>query len=537
MLRRGQAGSVLRRRGARPQEADSGRWGPLCRAASTGRADAVEALLDELRAAAERGGARDRAVALDELCRTTPRLWLHLDRRARGGPAARGGFGGRGAARAEPPSPDADPLRLVLASFDADGRVRQAAVERMARHGGGCVASALALRTDDWVGAVREAARAALLSHVAPDEAAAAVRMLTRLAGRSRADGVLAAYRGALREPERRRAVRALAAEADPHARRFGVELALELGEYVRGDLARTASYDRDQVCRTLCAQRLLDLDPDQAGRLMWARSAAVRELAVAALPDDVPAARLVAPLADRSRMVRAQARWKLYRRGEPPVEVYRRQLRRCGRTTQASLVAGLAAGLGECGDASDLAMLMVLAGDPSWAPVARRAAVRALGRLAGGAAPGARRTAAEGERGDERVLGALTPLAEDASPAVAREALDALGSAGSVPARVLGAALDRPEPQVRRAALRASRALDRFDRLEVLLTAAGDPEPDIAERARAGIREWRRARWAGGRPDRAQLPRLTGLLRRVDLPDAERVPVEFVLRAADRAR
>ena len=391
---------------------------------------------------------------------------------------------------------DSDPLRLVLASFDADGRVRFAAVRRLARCGGRAAVTALALRTDDWVAAVRETARAALLAHVAPDEAASAVRMLARLAGRERAGGMLEAYRAALRAPERRRTVRRLATEPDPPARRFGMALALELGEYVRGDLARAALHDRDQECRRMCAQALLDLDPDQAGRLMWARSAAVRELAVAALPGDVPAVRLVGPLSDRSRAVRAQARWKLYERGEPPVDIYRRQLRRCGRTTHPLILAGLAAGLGECGDASDLPALAVLARDPGWPAVARRAAVRATGRLAAGAAPCSgpgRGAAVTGAAGGAAAVRTLTELVADPEPSVAREALDALAATWSATPGALAAALPRPEPQVWRAALRAARTLERGQGLEFLTAAAADPRPPVADRAGELLRAWRR--------------------------------------------
>ncbi len=500
---------MLRRRGPHPEVADVGRWRRLCLAASTGRHDAVRVLFTALRTVDESGSAEDRKAALDELLRADPRLWLDLDRYARSPHALTGAH----------PADDSGPLHLVLASFDRDGRIRQAAVERLARRSGRYAASALALRVDDWVPAVRERAVTALLGHVAPDEAAAAVRLLARLDRRRRAAGVLDTYRMALSAPERRRTVRRLAAEPDPHARRFGVELALELGEYVRGDLGRTALHDRDQVCRTLCAARLLELDPDQAGRLMWARSAMVRELAVAALPDDVPSARLVAPLADRSRMVRAQARWKLYKRGEPPVDVYRRQLRRCGRATQPWLVAGLATGLGECGDSSDLAMLELLATDTSWSPVVRRAAVRALGRL--GHVP--------------QRAAALAPLVRDASPSVAREALDVLAAGGCVAPEVLSGALARPEPPVWKAALRAARSLAHWDRLEFTLRAAADPRPQVAERSRAELRRWTHAAWSGQAVDPTQLRLVGRLLRQAPLSEPDRTGVEWVLRAAAR--
>ncbi|SNS45938.1 hypothetical protein SAMN05216252_10660 [Actinacidiphila glaucinigra] len=424
---------LRRRRKRRPTELrDVTRWGRLCAAAD------VEGLLRELRGAAgDEDAAYDRAAALKALAAAPPRLWLLLDRAAR-------------AQEGAPPAPgDSEPLRLLLAAMDRDGRTRQAAVEELAVHSGPLVASALALRTADWVDQVRDPALEALLRRTAPDEAAAAVRLLLRLRGRSRAVHTPEAYRGVLAAPEARRAVRALAADADPLTRRFGVELALQLGEFVRGDLVRTALRDPDQVCRRLCAERLLQMDPDQAGRLLWARSAAVRELAVAALPDDVPAARLTAPLADPARIVRAQARWRLYSRGEPPALAYRRQLLRCGPQSPPRLVAGLVTGLGECGDASDGPLLLRVAREvrAPWPPVVRRAAVRAAGRLVP----------------REGLLRQLAPLAVDPDPGVAREAFEALSKvAGQVPVETVWVGRTRPEPGVRKAAERVRRAAQR---------------------------------------------------------------------------
>jgi hypothetical protein len=419
---------------------DTGRWQRWCEAALSGRREDAVTLLTGVRAVLDDGPPYDRAAALDVLAAAPADLLLLLDRHARpwhGDPAQRPVPGG---------SFGADPLRLLLASLDEDGRVRAAAVEGLTGCGGPLAVAALALRTVDWVPAVRERATTALAARNAPDEVAAAVRVLLRLGGRSRADGLLASYRAVLSEPPHRRAVRALAADRDPLARRFGVELALDLGSYVRGDLLRTALHDRDQICRRLCAQRLLELDPGQAARLMAARSAGVRELAVAALPADVPATRLVAPLADRARMVRAQARWQLYRRGEPPADVYRRQLRKVGRTTAPRLAAGLAAGLGECGDAADAALLMRLLGPRErdhgepWPPMVRRAAARAVGRLAKPA----------------ELVGLLAPLASDPDPGVAREVFESLARVpDDVPVETLWIGRTRTEPAVRRAAER----------------------------------------------------------------------------------
>ncbi|MDX6355874.1 MAG: hypothetical protein QOF98_2777 [Streptomyces sp.] len=413
---------LLRRRRGRPGSvaADTGRWAVWCaRAAGTGQGEDARFLLAALRRVLAEGPPQDRTAALDALSHAPAPLLLLLDRYA--GPGACVGAG-------------TDPLHLLLASLDADGRVRAAAVEGLAGCGGPLAAAALALRTVDWVPQVRSRATTALLVRSAPDEVAAAVRVLLRLTGRSRAGGLLATYRTVLGEPPHRRAVRALAVDDDPPARRFGVELALDLGEYVKGDLLRAALHDQDQVCRRLCAQRLLEVDPEQAGRLLRARGAGVRELAVAALPADVPATRLVALLADRARMVRAQARWQLYQRGEPPADVYRKQLGRAVRThAPARLLAGLAAGLGECGDAGDAAQLARLLNDPH--AVVRRAAARAIGRLA---------------KPDE-LVGLLGPLATDPDQGVAREVFEGLSRVpDDVPAETLWIGRTRTEPAVR---------------------------------------------------------------------------------------
>ncbi len=483
-------------------------WRYLVLAAAGGRAGEADELLGALRTAT----GTERAAGLRALVEAPPGLWPVLDQRTR----AHHWFGG---------GPD-DLLGLVLRSMVRDGRVREDAVRGLTGVPGPAATCALALRTVDWVVPVRQRAREALRARLDPDEVVAAARLLLRLGGRVRAGDVLEEFRAALTVPAQRRSVRRLAGDTDRRTRRFGVELALELGEYVRGDLVRTALHDRDQVCRRLCAQRLLELDPDQAGRLMWARSAAVRELAVDALPDDVPATRLVAPLADRSRMVRAQARWKLYKRGEPPVEVYRRQVRRCGRTTPAHLVAGLAAGLGECGDASDLPLLARLATrephpwepeerGPVWPPVVRRAAVRAVGRLA---SP------------DDRCR-LLLPLVDEPEPSVVREVLDALRPvAGAVPVGPVRAAVDRPEPAVRRAALRLLRAAGPWQRMEIDLELAAGRQPEAAAEARDDLRAWL-SRQVYSRPDRDRLPRLRRLLGDADLPESMRRVLAVVLR------
>jgi HEAT repeats len=509
-LLRGRLGWALRKKAAPGFPEPGLSWAGLWEKALSSHDRDVSAFLAALRTAAGETG-----TAVGVLAAAPPSLWLALDGAVRRSCAVTVPENARG-------------LRLVLQSMDRDGRRREAAVLALAQERGAAVAYALALRCVDWVKPVREAARVALLAHLEPDEGVPAVQMLLRLQDRARAEGVLEEFRAALTDPVRRRTVRRLAADEDRRARRFGMELALELGEYVRGDLVRTALRDEDQVCRGLCAQALLEMDPDQAGRLMWARSAAVRRLAVAALPDDVPAARLVGPLADRSRMVREEARWRLYDRGEPPVEVYRRQLQRCGSRTPAHLVAGLAAGLGECGDANadDIPLLARLASreahpwdreaaGPVWPPAVRRAAVRALGRLARG----------------EELLKLLVPLLGDETPSVAREAFDALlPVAAEVPEEASRAALGRPEAAVRRAALRLVRASGPWRRVEVDLELAADPRPEVVAEARADLRLWL-GRQVCSRAEPERLRRIRELLAAAGLPEPLRREMAFVVR------
>jgi HEAT repeat protein len=425
--------------------ADPGRWAGWCAAALDGRPESVTALLAHLRAAdrAAQSRTHDRAAAVDAVAAAPARLLLLLDRYARPGAPATGPAG---------------PLHLLLTSLDADGRVREQAVVGLAGTGGPLAAALLALRTADHVPEVGARAAAALALRTAPDEVAAAVPVLLGLGRRVRGGAALAAYRAVLAEPPHRRAVRALAVAADPDTRRFGVELALDLGEYVRGDLLRAALYDRDQVCRRLCAQRLLEIDPEQAGPLLGAGGAGVRELAVAALPGDVPAKRLVPLLADRARMVRAQARWQLYQRGEPPAGVYRRELEKAlaGKAgVRTRLLAGLVAGLGECGEAADAALLARLLGDGR--PAVRRAAARALTRIARA----------------EDLPPLLGPLANDPDPGVAREVFEGLARAphGVLP-ETLWIGRTRTEPAVRSLAARIE---ERQRAARAAAPAAGD--------------------------------------------------------------
>ncbi len=174
----------------------------------------------------------------------------------------------------------------------------------------------------------------------------------------------------------------------------------------------------------------------------MGARRAGVRELAVAALPADVPAD-AAGGAAGRPGQDGA---------GAGPLEALPARRSRPRRSTASNsrkavaagaeprLLAGLAAGLGECGDAADAAELARLLADPRAG--VRRAAARGVRRLA---------------RPSELVP-LLGPLANDPDPGVAREVFEGLARVPhEVPPETLWIGRTRTEPAVRRLAERIS--------------------------------------------------------------------------------
>ncbi|HEY3481021.1 MAG TPA: HEAT repeat domain-containing protein, partial [Streptomyces sp.] len=122
--------------------------------------------------------------------------------------------------------------------------------------------------------------------------------------------------------------------------------------------------------------------------------------------------------------------------------------------------------GLGECGDAGDAALLMRLLGPRDrdhgepWPPMVRRAAARAVGRLAQPA----------------ELVALLGPLATDRDPGVAREVFEALARVPQdVPAETLWVGRTRTEPAVRRAAERIG-------------SGSGRPDPVSSTRSRGTV-------------------------------------------------
>ncbi len=157
----------------RPAPWTPGRWTGWCdRALGTRRPEDVRALLARLRAAQADGAPQDRAAALDALTRAPAPLLLLLDRHARPNPPPPG---------RTPPSARWTCCGCCCDSLDARGRTREEAVAGLAACGGPLPAAALAVRAADWVPEVRVRAGAALLTRTAPDEVAAAVRVLLGL--------------------------------------------------------------------------------------------------------------------------------------------------------------------------------------------------------------------------------------------------------------------------------------------------------------------------------------------------------------------
>jgi hypothetical protein len=298
-------------------------------------------------------------------------------------------------------------LSLVLASVHPDGYIREAAVARLGELDEPLALQALTLRTTDWVGQVRDRARAGLLAQLprSVDALIALGPLVLTLAPRERGRWLadqLAASMTSLADADLHRVLQA----KDWRLRRAAYSVALRQGRLAQQDLLAAVAHDPDLIIRVRCAEATLAAaaasgELAAVQQLTTCRTAAVRAAAVEALGRAGNLAAAVAALPDRSRGVREVARAALRRSGVDVTDRYRTMLR------AAPAEPGAIAGLGETGGTGDADLLRPFLADPR--PRARVEAVRALRRL-GVAGPDA-----------------LTDLLADPSAAVTRQVATAL--------------------------------------------------------------------------------------------------------------
>jgi hypothetical protein len=425
------------------------------------------------------GDAEAAGAALRDL-RTRPRLVVRLDERARAvtwvtlypkptwtnrNPAPRAELRPandvyeRVGARLDRPG---GPIAVVVASFARDGRLRERAVRAMATGFRPEYLPFLALRVDDWVAPVRDAARAVLAQRLGTADALiAALPMARHLARRDRGGWTMNLIVERVREgfdifePD-------LLANRDAEARRLGFQVAREQGRIDYPAMVRWSA-DRDALIRATAAESACDEavrrgDAETLRSLARSRSAGVRITALVGLvklghQEDVSRA-----LDDVSALVRAYAR---SRTTDAPAH-YRRTV-----TTAPS--PGSIFGLGETGVYADAALLTPLLTSPD--AHLRAAAVHALAEL------------------DCTPVSDVLPLLRDPAPAVVREAASALRTRRTPP-ELPWQLLADPRPSVRRAGCRLAGGRPYAEQLRAALILAGDDDPALARSGRSRARQ-----------------------------------------------
>lgn len=400
--------------------------------------------------------------------------------------AGSGGSAGRGLSSfvrrrpGSPPSPPSPPSGsaaepwLALALCHPDGRTREAALARAAQYP--ALLPLVVVRAADWVAPVRDRARALMRECLDPDTAVFLAPLILRVGRRERGAYGVELLGEVLRQAPPRGRAASLFVHPDRGVRRFAYRLACEAGLLSPGRLARTAARDDDVVVQTLCAEASLAAvrqtgDYDEVLEpLLAARSPRARSAGVTALRRAGRSERGVEFLADRSALVRACARYVVRQGGTDPLPWYRR---RCAEAGDPALPPGAVAGLAECGERGDAALLWPLLTHP--VPAVRARAVSGLRTL------------------DVTDVERVRPLLDDAAPGVVREATVALlPSAALLPEAWLTERLAPKRPrQVRVAAFRLLDARGGIVRLRAAVALLDDPDVRLRTRAARAVRGW----------------------------------------------
>ncbi|MFD4900153.1 hypothetical protein [Streptomyces sp. NPDC058411] len=301
------------------------------------------------------------------------------------------------------PLSDAAETRVALALCHPDGRVREAALGRVADAPG--LRPLLVVRCADWVTPVRDRARA-LLGETAGPLLAPLAPLILLLSRRDRGGFALRLLEGALRQGATQD-VEALLTDEDRAVRRLAYRIAVGRQLLTPAELARTAATaSGDTIVQALCADAALagagedDYDAVVAP-LLASRSPQVRSAGVTGLRRTGRRREAIAFLADRSALVRACARYVVRQGGTDPLPLYRSM---CADPVRYPAAA---AGLGECGSRADVDTLWHLTAHQL--PAVRAHAVSALCAL-------------DAVRPDR-----LRPLLDDPSAVVVRAAARAL--------------------------------------------------------------------------------------------------------------
>ncbi|GIH04945.1 hypothetical protein Rhe02_30120 [Rhizocola hellebori] len=362
-------------------------------------------------------------------------------------------------------------LRLLVAACHPDGRLREAAVIRMAGPIHPATAAVLAIRACDWVSEVRTAARGVIEGWPSPPSGPA-LTSLTAMAfalQARRAGGWLVARVELLLQDVPAQHLEPLLTAADRRTRRAAYRAATAAGRLSPDRLMRAAVNDADLPIRIMCARAAMLATPDLPvlRALFSSHSAVVRAEALTALAARGHLAETEAALADRHPLVRETAQGALRRAGVDLAAAYRQLV------AMSPPRPGALAGLGETGAAEDADLLTPSLADPR--PAARVEAIRAMRRL-----------------GVIRVQ-ALVPLLNDEFGGVTRQAVFALRQhAATLDPALLNTMLDPDNPwHIRFAGYRLLVAGDVWQRLITNLRLIQDEDDRLRNAARSDIGFW----------------------------------------------
>lgn len=389
-------------------------------------------------------------------------------------------------------------LGVVLAGCHHNGRIREAAIARLADHGHPAAIAVLALRAADWVAEVRTHARAVLEAHI-PATTGPALAVLAELAFalRRRRQGEWLAQRvEALLRELPAQALSPLLSARDRRTRRAAYRAAIAATWIDRDRLTRAALRDDDLLIRTMCARAAIALagHPREVRGFLASRTALVRAEALRTLTAAGEVDVAVAALPDRHPLVRAIAQDALRAAGLDPAVHYRRLI------AEDQPPAGAIAGLGETGERNDSDAVARHLSHPQ--PRGRVAAVRALRRLA---APD--------------LTDLLIPLLRDASPAVTRQVLATLRPTASTldPAMLHAMLAPANAAHIRFTGYHLLTDGDAWLRLATNLRLVEDADERLRATSRADIVNWldRHAATTYHRPTSRRAAELDNLIER----------------------
>jgi HEAT repeat protein len=404
---------------------------------------------------------------------------------------------------------DREVMVVGVASFHANGYVREAAVTRLTTFHGGRELPFLLVRLNDWVNRVADCAAQAVEQRLVPAYALGFVdnlSMLLRLeiSGRREHQRVLDRIYALLKDSGQRDVLAHGLRSVDRRIRRRVYRLAREAPGADQSGLLRQALQDADTLIRLEAvtdARARMSVDELRSvlQAIMSDPYPLVRREGITAAAERLAAEtgeRLTAALVDPSKSVREAARYYLHR-GAHEIDVARYYRQQLAGAASPRHLANAIAGLGETGSSSDAALVVPYL-EHGQAAV-RRASVRALVSL-------------DPAEHEPRLLHMLHDPVPSVSHTVRRVLRPRAGRIGrSALASVLQTA---SYPHSRFDALALATSLGKWDSLIMLLAAATDADDGIRNAVTRWLNDWiAKQNRSFAEPSRAQIETIRSAL------------------------